>query len=74
MVKIIEKTLGEKEICVSVFLDVAQAVDKVWHEGLKNKLKLKQFAEVLTSYISFTLRVKQEEVYTDLKKIKTVVP
>ena len=38
LVDIIERTLEEIEICASVFLDVAQAFDKVWHEGLKIKL------------------------------------
>ncbi|MGR0295350.1 RNA-directed DNA polymerase, partial [Klebsiella pneumoniae] len=31
----IEKVLEEKKICSAVFLDVAQAFDKVWHEGLE---------------------------------------
>jgi hypothetical protein len=35
-----EKTLEEKQVCPTVFLDVAQAFDKVWHEGLFHKLEL----------------------------------
>ena len=32
--KINENTLEEKKFCSAVFLDVTQAFDKVWHEGL----------------------------------------
>lgn len=31
----IEKSLEEKKICSAVFLDVAQAFDKIWHRGLE---------------------------------------
>ena len=31
---IIEKALEEKQVCSTIFLDVAQAFDRVWHEGL----------------------------------------
>jgi retron-type reverse transcriptase len=33
------KSLEEKCLCTAVFLDVAQAFDKVWHIGLLYKLK-----------------------------------
>lgn len=39
----------------TVFLDVAQAFDKLWHKRRKNKLNLylpKQFTEIMQSYIS----------------------
>jgi hypothetical protein len=29
-----EKTLESKRVCSAVFLDVAQAFDRVWHNGL----------------------------------------
>lgn len=35
---VIEKVFEEKKYCITVFLDVAQAFDKVWHEGLVYKL------------------------------------
>jgi hypothetical protein len=35
---ITENALEEEKICSAIFLDVAQAFDKVWHEGLNYKL------------------------------------
>jgi hypothetical protein len=35
----IAKRLEEKRLCTAVFLDVAQAFDRVWHTGLLYKLK-----------------------------------
>lgn len=52
---IIERALEEKQICSSIFLDVAQAFDRVWHKGLKYKLNRDLPAEmfqILTSYIT----------------------
>jgi hypothetical protein len=50
----------------------------VWHEGLIhkiNKMLLKQYVEIVTSYISERLfRIKQEEGYSDLKAIQAGVP
>lgn len=75
---IIEKAYEEKKICSGVFLDVAQAFDKVWHEGLKNKLKSmlpKQYAKILKSYISDRIfRVKQEREYSNMRNINAGVP
>lgn len=75
---IIESTLEKKKICCSIFLDVAQAFDTVWHEGLKCKLKRtlpKQFYEILKSYISERyFRVKCEDEYSELKTINAGVP
>jgi Reverse transcriptase (RNA-dependent DNA polymerase) len=78
IITIIENTLENKKVCSTVFLDVAQAFDKVWHEGLIQKLKKflpRQFVEILQSYITDRFfRVKQEEAYSDLKEIKAGVP
>lgn len=74
----IEKTLEEKKVCSSIFLDVAQAFDKVWHEGLLYKLKTilpKQYTDILESYISDRyFRVKQNGAYSALKEIRAGVP
>ena len=34
---VIEWLLEQKKICTTIFLDVTQAFDKVWHESLINK-------------------------------------
>jgi hypothetical protein len=50
----IRDSLEAKKMCFSVFLDVQQAFDKVWHEGLLHKLKSKlpdQFYLALKSYL-----------------------
>lgn len=36
----VRRSLEEGSYCTAVFLDVAQAFDKVWHDGLLYKLKL----------------------------------
>lgn len=75
---IIEKSLEEKKVCSTIFLDVAQAFDKVWHKGLIHKLRAflpKQYIKLLESYISDRyFRVKQEETYSDIKEIRAGVP
>jgi hypothetical protein len=75
---IIEQSLDEKKVCSTIFLDVAQAFDKVWHEGLNHKLKLLllvQYSSILDSYISERyFRIKQEDAYSDLRKIQAGVP
>jgi hypothetical protein len=71
---ITENTLEEKKVCATMFLDVKQAFDKVWHKGLMTKLhKLlpKQCCKILESYISGRLfRVKQGSEYSNFKEIK----
>jgi hypothetical protein len=57
---------------------VAQAFDKVWQEGLNYKLRTilpKQYAEILESYLAERFfRIKQGDVYSELKEIKAGVP
>lgn len=75
---IIEKALEEKQICSTIFLDVAQAFDKVWHEGLIYKLRQllpKKYVDILSSYLTDRLfRIKQDEEYSTLREIKAGVP
>lgn len=67
-----------KQYCPAIFIDVSQAFDKVWHEGLL--LKLKQclpdtFYVILKSYLQERhFLVKHEEEMTKLVEIKAGVP
>jgi retron-type reverse transcriptase len=75
---IIENALEEEKICSAIFLDVAQAFDKVWHEGLNYKLRTilpKQYTQILELYLAERFfRVKQGDAYSELKEIKAEVP
>lgn len=74
----IEKALEGDKICSAVFLDIAKAFDKVWHDGLLMKLKKifpMQLVEILKSYLhQRTFRVKMENEYSELKQINAGVP
>lgn len=74
----LEKALEEKKICSAVFLDVAQAFDKVWHQGLEHKFKQllpEQHSMLLKSYISGRMfRIRCEDQYSELRPIKAGVP
>ncbi|CAH2218448.1 jg8322 [Pararge aegeria aegeria] len=51
----IRETLERKEYCSAVFLDIQQAFDRVWHEGLLYKLKTllpNSLYMILKSYLS----------------------
>jgi len=55
IVSVIEKSLEEKKICTALFLDVAQAFDKVWHKGLLCKIHKtlpQEYYTILKSYIN----------------------
>lgn len=75
---VIEKSLENKKVCSAVFLDVAEAFDRVWHKGLLHKLKSilpRQFYKLLKSYLTNRhFRVKSEDSYSDLMLIKAGVP
>lgn len=75
---IIEEALENKKVCSAIFLDVSQAFDKVWHEGLNYKLRKtlpKQYAELLQSYLTNRyFRIKHEDAFSEPKLIKAGVP
>lgn len=75
---VIERALEEKTFCTTIFLDVAQAFDRVWHQGLEYKLEKYlplQMSQILRSYISDRhFRVKYGEEYSDLRQICAGVP
>lgn len=74
----VQLALDENKYCSAVFLDVAQAFDKVWHVGLKYKIRRKlpaQIAKVLCSYLDDRkFRVKHESAIADLAPISSGVP
>ncbi|CAB0001509.1 unnamed protein product [Nesidiocoris tenuis] len=78
IVNIIEEALEKKNVCSGIFLDVAQAFDKVWHEGLNHKLKKMlpyQYVELLESYLSRRyFCIKQEDAYSEPRTINAGVP
>ena len=51
----ISQTLEKKKYCSAVFLDIQQAFDKVWHEGLLYKIKKilpHPYYSILKSYLT----------------------
>jgi hypothetical protein len=75
---IIEKTLENKGVFSAVFLDIAQAFDRVWYRDLLHKLRSnlqEHFYLLLKSYLTNRhLRVRHEDSYSELKLIKAGVP
>lgn len=74
----ISRTLENKQYCSAIFLDISQAFDRVWHEGLLYKIKKllpHSFYLILNSYISdrcFEVRYNAE--VGALNKILSGVP
>lgn len=75
---IINKALEEKQYCSAIFLDVAQAFDRVWHEGLIHKLSHLlpgNVCRLLESYLSRRqFRVAHEETHSAFHRIQAGVP
>lgn len=78
LIYIIEEAIQKEEVCSALFLDVAQAFDKVWHKGLLyklNKMLPSPLVLLLKSYISDRMfRVRHDEAYSELKLINAGVP
>lgn len=74
----IRKTLEQKKYCSSVFLDIQQAFDKVWHKGLLSKIKQHlphPFFSILNSYLTDRLfYVKESGNTSALHRIEAGVP
>ena len=75
---IIETSFEKKKVCSAVFLDVSQAFDKVWHQGLIYKLQRllpNAYCEFLSAYLSERVfRVKVENNFSKLNPINAGVP
>lgn len=78
LVEKINATFEPKKYCSAAFLDISQAFDRVWHEGLLHKIKQKlpiNFYEFIKSYLNDRhFFVKQREEVTSLHKIQAGVP
>lgn len=78
IVNVIKTALDRRKYCSAVFLDVAQAFDKVWHHGLIAKIKHllpSQFHNILENYLlgrQFFVKFKGAE--TKLHNIEAGVP
>ena len=76
--KFIEDSLEKGEYCVAVFLDVAQAFDRVWHERLVEKLYKMlpcNHVELLSSFLSGRqFRVRYENSVSSFRRIEAGVP
>lgn len=74
----IETALEEKKFCSAVFLDISQAFDRVWHEGLIHKMSNnlpKNMCQLLESYLSErTFRVSHGESKSKYYPIHAGVP
>lgn len=74
----IEKALEEGSFCNAVFLDVAQAFDRVWHQRLIFKLSKMlpgNHVELIKSYVSDRFfRVRFEDSISDFLPINAGVP
>jgi len=78
IVKVIQEALEEKKYCSALFMDIAQAFDKVWHVGLQYKIKQlfpQDFYRILKSYLSerFCI-IKYQDAYSTIRPIKAGIP
>ena len=74
----ISNALEKKEFCPTVFLDVSQAFDRVWHEGLLYKLKKflpAPYFLLIKSYLSDrSFKVRLKNSYSTSHRISAGVP
>lgn len=78
LVNKILQSFEKKEYCSAVFLDISQAFDRVWHEGLLHKIKSNfpnGLFNVLKSYlINRHFLVNVGEAFTNLCPIRAGIP
>ena len=74
----VRRAFEEKQYCSAIFLDVAQAFDKVWHTGLIFKLKQifpEPIFNILNSYLcNRKFKIVQNEYLSGEYKINAGVP
>lgn len=78
LVEKIQSGFEAGKYCAAVFLDISQAFDKIWHEGLLYKIKLNfppSYYILLKSYLSERhFIVRHGNAVTELNKIRAGVP
>lgn len=78
IVNIINSDFEHKRYCSAAFLDISQAFDKVWHQGLLYKLKKNlpyHYYEIFKSYLEHRhFLVKQNDKQSGLFEIESGVP
>lgn len=78
LVKYVRSGLEEERYRSAVFLDVKQAFDKVWHDGLRYKLKKllpHPYFTVLQSYLTDSkFKIKFQDIITPAYNIHSGVP
>ncbi|KAL4119272.1 hypothetical protein QTP88_012105 [Uroleucon formosanum] len=78
LVDAISFSLEKKKYCSCVFLDVSQAFDRVWHEGLLFKIKaflLTTYFLLIKSYLTDRhFQVKFGSSFSNIEKISAGVP
>ena len=76
--KVIKHALEQKKYCPAVFLDVSQAFDRVWHEGLIHKMSKmfpRNYCKLMESYLSDRkFRVIHGEAYSEFYPTEAGVP
>lgn len=74
----VKQDLDNKRYCSAAFLDISQAFDKVWHEGLIQKIENylpAQVSKIITSYLTDRkFKVKHQEEQSELFPILAGVP
>jgi retron-type reverse transcriptase len=78
IVQRINEALKNKQCCSAAFLDISQAIDKIWHTGLLYKIRRSlplNYFLILKSYLhSRHFVVKVETEYTELSSVNAGVP
>ncbi len=74
----IKNALDGRKYCSAVFLDVAQAFDKVWHDGLISKIKKllpTEFHNILENYLRLRkFQIKYNECVSKVSEINAGIP
>lgn len=78
VVKTITNTLEKKECCSAAFLDIEAAFDRVWHDGLRFKIRKllpSAYYNILRSYIGDRfMQVRYGEATSTFRGIRAGVP